>query len=212
MAPPPGHTPNFDNPESLHPIVLGVGVASIVLMTTALAIRIYTKAVLLKDMRAEECEEINHALDACIDTDPAIDFAILGTIGIITWDAMFIEVSVNGFSRHLWDVRLTEVPNLSYVSTEIEYWNSFGERCRECDVETKSDELPRRDHKRPNHVCGEMFHSVAVQETILPRSSQGLDLLEHPRTSLPLRSLLYFGHLHLHLSVHVCITAPPHSS
>ena len=36
-------------------------------------------------------------------------------MGIITWDSMFVYVSSNGFSRHLYDVRLTDVPNLSYV-------------------------------------------------------------------------------------------------
>ena len=36
-------------------------------------------------------------------------------VGIITWDAMFINVSADGFSRHLWDVRFVDVSHLSYV-------------------------------------------------------------------------------------------------
>lgn len=37
-------------------------------------------------------------------------------IGIITWDSIFINVSADGFSRHMWNVRLVDVPHLSYVS------------------------------------------------------------------------------------------------
>ena len=56
MLPPPGHTPNFDDPENMHQTVFGVGVATMILTVTALAIRIYTKAFIVKEMRAEECE------------------------------------------------------------------------------------------------------------------------------------------------------------
>lgn len=56
MLPPPGHTPNFDSPEDMHQTVFAVGVATMILTVTALAIRIYTKAVILKEMRAEECK------------------------------------------------------------------------------------------------------------------------------------------------------------
>jgi hypothetical protein len=56
MVPPPGHTPNFENPESMHSTVFGVAVATMILTVTALAIRIYTKAIILKEMRTEECK------------------------------------------------------------------------------------------------------------------------------------------------------------
>ncbi|KAK0638544.1 hypothetical protein B0T16DRAFT_337567 [Cercophora newfieldiana] len=114
MLPPPGRQTNFEDPENLHSFVFGVAVTTIILMTTALGIRIYTKAVLLKEMRAEEY------------------FAIIGTIGIITWDAMFINVSADGFSRHLWDVRLVDVPHLSYMSYLAEITNAptmFAAKC-----------------------------------------------------------------------------------
>jgi len=114
MFPPPGRKSNFEDPENMHSLVFGVAVATIILMTTALGIRIYTKAFLLKEMRAEEY------------------FAIIGTIGIITWDAMFINVSDDGFSRHLWDVRLVDVPHLSYMSYLAEITNAptmFAAKC-----------------------------------------------------------------------------------
>ncbi len=56
MLPPPGHTPNYVDPETMHPIVLGIGITSIVLMVIAVLIRVYTKAVIMKDMRVEECQ------------------------------------------------------------------------------------------------------------------------------------------------------------
>ncbi|KAK5655663.1 hypothetical protein OQA88_5596 [Cercophora sp. LCS_1] len=106
MMPPPGQTSNFDDPETLHSTVFGVGVATMVLMTTALGIRIFTKGFVLREMRAEEY------------------FAIVATVGIIGWDSIFIQVSKDGFSRHLWDVRLVEVPHLSWLSYLAEITNA----------------------------------------------------------------------------------------
>jgi hypothetical protein len=34
----------------------------------------------------------------------------------MVWDGIFIHVSMHGFSRHLWDVRASEVHHLAYVS------------------------------------------------------------------------------------------------
>lgn len=107
MIPPPGHTPNFIDPETLHLAVLGVGIATMTLMTVAVAIRVYTKAFILREMRIEEY------------------FAIIATIGILVWDSLFIHASENGFSRHLYDVRLVEVSNLSYQSYVAEITNAL---------------------------------------------------------------------------------------
>lgn len=106
MLSPSGDPPNFDNPESLHSVVFAIGVGTIVLMTTALGIRIYTKAILLKEMRVEDY------------------LAIIGTVGIITWDAMLIVVSADGFSRHMWNVRFADVPHFSYMSYLAEITNA----------------------------------------------------------------------------------------
>lgn len=56
MLPPPGEVSNFVDPESLHSVVFGVGVSTMILMVTALGIRIFTKAVLMKAVRIEECK------------------------------------------------------------------------------------------------------------------------------------------------------------
>ena len=55
MQPPPGVIPNFDNPESMHPYVLGVAIGTIAVMVIAISIRVYTKAFIMRDMKWEEC-------------------------------------------------------------------------------------------------------------------------------------------------------------
>ena len=46
--PPPGIQPNFADPPSLVPAVLGTGVAFLALATVCFSIRIYTKALITK--------------------------------------------------------------------------------------------------------------------------------------------------------------------
>jgi hypothetical protein len=55
IPPPDGSAPNFDNPPSLHLPVLGVVVTSIFLTTLAVSVRVYTKAVILKNFKHEDC-------------------------------------------------------------------------------------------------------------------------------------------------------------
>ncbi|KAK3324969.1 hypothetical protein B0H66DRAFT_587829 [Apodospora peruviana] len=98
MQPPLGVQPNFDNPETLHPVVVGVAIATMIAMVIVVGIRIFTKAYLMREMKVEEY------------------FAIIATAGIIMWDSIFIHVSYGGFSRHLWDVRLVNVEHLAYVN------------------------------------------------------------------------------------------------
>ncbi|GAB1313747.1 hypothetical protein MFIFM68171_03957 [Madurella fahalii] len=116
MSPPPGRTSNFNDPETMHPVVLGVAVSTMVLMTMAVMVRVYTKGVILKDMRLEEY------------------FAILGTAGIIVWDSIFIHVSMHGFSRHLWDVRAVDVPHLAYMNYLAEISNAVTMWAAKCSI------------------------------------------------------------------------------
>ncbi|KAK3502019.1 hypothetical protein B0T13DRAFT_218418 [Neurospora crassa] len=102
MMPPEGQIPNFVNPETMHPIVLGVAIGTMVLMVIALVVRIFTKAFLLREVKLEDYS------------------AILGTAGIILWEVIFIYQSKHGFSRHLWNVRFVDISNLSY-------WNYLAE-------------------------------------------------------------------------------------
>lgn len=56
MAPPPGQTSNFDNPETMHTTVLAVAIATIGLMTMGVAVRVFTKGFIMRDMKIEECQ------------------------------------------------------------------------------------------------------------------------------------------------------------
>lgn len=53
LAPPPGIIPNFTDPPNLHRT--GVAVQALLLSTFAVAIRIYTKARIMRQMAAADC-------------------------------------------------------------------------------------------------------------------------------------------------------------
>jgi hypothetical protein len=56
LTPPVGMESEFSHPITLEAVILGIAVATSVLMVIAVSIRTYTKAVLLKEMNIEECQ------------------------------------------------------------------------------------------------------------------------------------------------------------
>ncbi|KAL9100719.1 MAG: hypothetical protein Q9187_009332, partial [Circinaria calcarea] len=48
IPPPPGVTPNFDNPTNIGPPLLGVGAVFVAIMFIFLAIRIYVKTKIVR--------------------------------------------------------------------------------------------------------------------------------------------------------------------
>lgn len=56
LAPPPGVVPNFIDPPTNRPVMLGVCISMFVIMTLAVAIRTYTKLALMKRLALEDCE------------------------------------------------------------------------------------------------------------------------------------------------------------
>ena len=54
LAPPPGVTPNFENPESLRQPELAV--VQLILVTLVVCMRLFTKKVVVKKMLAEDCK------------------------------------------------------------------------------------------------------------------------------------------------------------
>ncbi|KAK8926688.1 hypothetical protein VCV18_003149 [Metarhizium anisopliae] len=54
LKPPAGIESNFIDPPSLHAWTLGVGTTCMAIMTLAVAIRTYTKAIIIKEMRHED--------------------------------------------------------------------------------------------------------------------------------------------------------------
>lgn len=60
LQPPAGMISNFDNPFSFYPWILAIGIISMVLMTLAVVIRIYTKVFIMKSMKHEDCKCSSH--------------------------------------------------------------------------------------------------------------------------------------------------------
>jgi hypothetical protein len=56
LAPPPGVVPNFVDPPTNRTAIFGVFVTCLVIMTLAVAIRMYTKIFMLKKLAVEDCE------------------------------------------------------------------------------------------------------------------------------------------------------------
>ncbi|KAI1440296.1 hypothetical protein F5Y02DRAFT_432484 [Annulohypoxylon stygium] len=102
LAPPAGVVSNFVDPFTFYPWILAIGIISMVLMTLAVAIRIYTKAVILRAMKHEDY------------------FAIFALIGFLIWDIIFIYLSSLGLSRNQWDIRAIDAPYYLYMMNIIE--------------------------------------------------------------------------------------------
>ncbi|KAK4160574.1 hypothetical protein QBC43DRAFT_359286 [Cladorrhinum sp. PSN259] len=130
MPPPPGVTSNFENPETMHAFVSNTAVSTMAFIFVVVAIRIYTKALIMKEMKIEEY------------------FVILATIGIIIWDAMFIHVSSRGFSRHLWDVRAIDAPYLALMNYGGEISHTVVTWTAKCSILFQLERLFCPDHTR----------------------------------------------------------------
>ncbi|KAH8594969.1 putative integral membrane protein PTH11 [Bisporella sp. PMI_857] len=97
MPPPLGIESNFDNPPSLHAWTLGVGITCMALMTLAVSIRTYTKAVILRDMKHEDY------------------VAIFALVGFLAWGGIYIYLSAIGLTRDLWNIRAIDMPHILYL-------------------------------------------------------------------------------------------------
>lgn len=82
--PPPGVTPNFVNPPSLHSVNLGVSIACLILMIVVVGVRTYTKAAILRDMRHEDCRlpRSSHIAALLLTLIVIQDVALLVLVGI----------------------------------------------------------------------------------------------------------------------------------
>lgn len=56
MPPPDGLKSNFVDPPDYYALTLGIGTASMVIMVVSVYMRSYTKAIIMKDFRHEDCE------------------------------------------------------------------------------------------------------------------------------------------------------------
>ena len=65
-APPPGVQPNFGNPDTLVPAVLGVGTAFLALALFCFSLRIYSKLRISRNASWDDCKITNSQLDYAI--------------------------------------------------------------------------------------------------------------------------------------------------
>uniref|UniRef100_A0A8H7NLW4 Rhodopsin domain-containing protein n=1 Tax=Bionectria ochroleuca TaxID=29856 RepID=A0A8H7NLW4_BIOOC len=100
--PPPGVTPNFVNPPSLHSVNLGVSIACLVLMIVVVGVRTYTKAVILRDMRHEDY------------------VALLVLFIFLAWGPIYTYLSSLGLSRDLWNIRASDMPPLLRLCNDFQ--------------------------------------------------------------------------------------------
>lgn len=101
MAPPPGIESNFVNPPDLKNVDYTVMLIAIIFPTIATALRLYTKAFVIRTL-------------GCEDWVALLGWALF--IAYCAWTVVMIE---HGLSRHLWDVRLLELQPILYVSMTL---------------------------------------------------------------------------------------------
>lgn len=56
LAPPAGVLPNFNNPKTLTPSLIGVNATFLALMLVAVAIRIYSRGLIVHALGWDDCE------------------------------------------------------------------------------------------------------------------------------------------------------------
>ncbi|MCJ1400967.1 hypothetical protein MMC11_004178 [Xylographa trunciseda] len=103
--PPPGIQPNFADPLTRVPVILGVGIAFIILAVLCFSVRIYTKLVLAKNWKWDDLT------------------CSLGFMCSIVYFVAVVMGCINGAAgRHIWDVFLDKTVNnsslyQSYITT-----------------------------------------------------------------------------------------------
>ncbi|KID84519.1 hypothetical protein MGU_08337 [Metarhizium guizhouense ARSEF 977] len=97
LKPPAGIESNFIDPPSLHAWTLGVGTTCMAIMTLAVAIRTYTKAIIIREMRHEDY------------------VAIVALAGFLAWGAIYIHLSSIGLTRDMWNIRAVDMSHMLYL-------------------------------------------------------------------------------------------------
>ena len=91
VPPPPGVTANLKNPESLQRWDVLTQSVCLTVATTLVAIRVYTKARVLKSLGWDDYT------------------AVVALAGLITYAVLFLVEDGHGNGRHLWNVRVIDL-------------------------------------------------------------------------------------------------------
>lgn len=116
-APPPGITPNFGHPENRGPVLIAVGGLMIALMTILLAIRIYTKARIVRKFSWDDLTVSLAALGAiamyvafCWGKPPSFHF-----LSAHAYRILLLEIEKGPFGKHQYDVHLSDILDHNYI-------------------------------------------------------------------------------------------------
>jgi hypothetical protein len=96
LSPPQGQTSNFTNPNTLMPAVIVTATLVYLITTVAVAARLFIKA---------------YIMPACHIEDFLSYFA---WAGLMTYTSLLLYIEHYGLSRHMWDVRLVQLPHMLY--------------------------------------------------------------------------------------------------
>lgn len=84
LEPPPGEVPDFDHPgQTQQPVIIGVVVTCLVLVSIFVPLRLYTKLFIIKKLRLEDCKYtlIRFVLaGALVDSWSSFVFCLLGEL------------------------------------------------------------------------------------------------------------------------------------
>lgn len=104
LAPPPGINPNFDNPENLaHP---ELAVLQLIVATLVVAMRLYTKLGILRNMLAEDCEPLGAIETRKVQhTDMNYsDWLIIAWLGFAGFHVIVFTMEALPMGIHQWEL------------------------------------------------------------------------------------------------------------
>ncbi|KAF2465132.1 uncharacterized protein BDR25DRAFT_295558 [Lindgomyces ingoldianus] len=102
LVPPPGITPNLQNPYSLERYIIATSVICLFLATSATLARTFTKAYILKKMQLEDYS------------------LIFSTSGFAAFTAVIVAAGEDGAGRHQWNVSIAMTQRIGMYANVVE--------------------------------------------------------------------------------------------
>ncbi|KAI5917918.1 hypothetical protein F4810DRAFT_629282 [Camillea tinctor] len=97
LKPPDGIEPNFVNPPTLMPAVIGTATTALVISTSFVALRVFVK------------------LRICRGHNPEDWLSYIAWVGLMSYTGIQIYIENYGFARHQWDVSVTQFEHILYT-------------------------------------------------------------------------------------------------
>ncbi|CAO1605964.1 hypothetical protein XANCAGTX0491_009466 [Xanthoria calcicola] len=113
--PPAGLRSNLDNPATLDGTIIAVLTLCLVISTTFILVRSYTKKYLIKSVALEDCKSCLWSTSAAYLTRP--DIIVIAWIGKVGFVVPSIYCFLVGGGRHMWDISGSTSPEFSRASS-----------------------------------------------------------------------------------------------